>query len=55
MRRHGPHVGQHVPLIDQLQMPESHGTCQCVAAVGVAVVEGLLPKIGAVERREYLV
>ena len=48
-----PDVGEHVPRLDQAQVLERHRRGQRVPAVGVPVVEGLGPEVGAEERVEH--
>ena len=49
-----PHVRQHVPRLDQAQVLERHRRRQRVPPVGMPVVEGLGPEVGAEERAEHL-
>ena len=47
------HVGEHVPLVDQLEVAQRHRGGERVPAVGVPVVERALAEVGAEERVEH--
>ncbi len=46
----GPHVGEDVPLLDQLEVAKRHRRRQCVPAVGVPVIEGPVRQVRTEER-----
>ena len=47
------HVGEHVPLGEQLQMATGHGRAQRVPRERVPVVQRQLAQVGAEERVEH--